>query len=184
MKLRPALFRFSEADVILPDGECLRRLVMVPHRRFAELCKRQFETGEDYALGPVDNVSGRSRAHLFASLHDTWDNLPDAVAKNFPAFEHFRHWILVQVNHCTVNESVFDTVKDAKAHAVALRKVDEYAVISRSGTVVVCKIAKSIAGTAIKGAEFQKVKTDALDFAAAMIGTTAAALVANAGRSA
>lgn len=185
MKLRPVLFRWREVDVCLEGGEVRRAKVMVPHNRFAPLCARQFAVDEDYALGPADNeVSERSRKHFFAALGDSWNSLPLEVAKRYPTPEHFRKWVLVQVNHCTVVESAFETVADAKAHAIGLRRVDEYAVIGRVGSTVVCKIAKSIARSAIKGPEFQRVKNEALDFAASMIGVSRQSLEANAGTAA
>lgn len=184
MTMRPVLFRWREVEVCVDGGEVRRAKVMVPHSRFATLCSRQFEVDEDYALGPVDNVSGKSRAHFFAAVHDSWSSLPLDVAKRYPTAEHFRKWVLVNVGHCTVIESAFETVADAKRHALDLRKVDEYAVIARVGATVVCKIAKSIAGTAIKGAEFQRVKTEALDLASSMVGVSRETLESNAGQAA
>lgn len=184
MTMRPVVFRWREVEVCIEGGEIRRAKVMVPHNRFVTLCSRQFEVDEDYALGPIDSISGKSRAHFFAGLHDTWSSLPVDVAKRFPTAEHFRKWVLVQVGHCTIIESAFETVADAKRHALDLRKVDEYAVIARIGATVVCKIAKSIGGKAIKGAEFQRVKTEALDLAASMVGVSRETLEANAGTAA
>lgn len=184
MKLRPVQFRWHKVDVVLDDGEVRRAWAMVPHSRFSTLCKRQFEPGEDYALGPVDGVPERSRRHFFAALDDSWGSLPSEVGKRYPTFEHFRKWLLVQVGHCTVVENAYETVADAKQAALSLRAVDEYAVIARVGTTVVCKIAKSVSPKQIKGAEFQKVKTAALDLASSMVGVSRETLEANAGQAA
>lgn len=156
---------------------------MVPHGRFAQLCQRQYVVGDDYALGPVDEVSGKSRAHLFAALKDAWGNLPHEE-KRFPTPEHFRKWLCFQVGHCTETDFVLDTVKDAQRTALALRKADEYAIIIRRGNVVKFCTAKSLAGTAIKGQEFQVVKTKILDLASSMARTSREALEQHAGQAA
>lgn len=171
MPLRPVMFRWKEADICVEGGEVRRVPVMVPHQRFAQLCKRQYTFGEDYALGPVEGVPSRSRAHFFAAVRDAWDNLPEEN-RRWPTAEHFRKWLLVQVGWRNESTHPLETVKDAQAMAVALRADDEFAVIVRKGSTVWFATAKSIATNAIKKDEWGPVKEAALDLAASLARTT------------
>lgn len=170
MSMRPVLFVW--------DGDA-----MVPLPRFKTMCDRQFVVHSEYALAPVENVSGKSRAHLFAVIRETWGNLPDSD-KRFPHPENMRAWVLVQVGHCTETDYVLETEKDAKATALALRKADQYAVIIRRGNIVKFCAAKSIASNAIKHEEFQAVKTRVMDLLATMVGVKRGELAKAAGRAA
>lgn len=170
MTMRTALFVW--------DGDA-----MVPLPRFKTLCDRQFVVHEEYALAPVENVSVKSRAHLFAAIKDAWDNLLDDD-KRFPHPETLRKWALVQVGHCTETDFVLDTERDARATALALRKADEYAVIIRRGKIVKFCTAKSIASNVVKHEEFQAVKTRVMDLLATMIDVNRSDLAKSAGRSA
>lgn len=183
--MKPVMFRYVEADVCVEGGEVRRMKVMVPHRRFAALCGRQFVVDDDYALGPVDGIPSRSRAPLFIAAKEAWNNLPEDDNR-FPSDEHLRKKALVHAGWAYHHQAPFDTVEDAKAHAIGLRKVDEYAVIVRKGCVVDCWVAKSIAnGTpGLTKEKFQEIKTKALDWIATLARTTRAELEANAGRSA
>lgn len=183
--MKPVIFRWETVDVCVEGGEVRRMSVMVPHARFGALCKRQFEVAEDYVLGPVDGIPSRSRAPLFIAARDAWNNLPEEDTR-FPSDEHLRKKALVMAGWAYHHQAPFETVEDAKAHAIGLRRVDEYAVIVRKGCVVDCWIAKSIsAGTpGLTKEKFQEVKTKALDWMATLARTTRAELEANAGRAA
>ncbi len=183
--MKPVMFRYIQADVCVEGGEVRRMNVMVPHRRFAALCGRQFVVDEDYALVSADGIPGRSRAPLFIAAKEAWNNLPEDDDR-FPSWEHVRHKALVEAGWAHHTQVVMDTPKDAKDHARGLRKVAEYAVIVVKGCVVDCWIPKSIAsGTpGLTKEKFQEVKTKALDWIATLARTSRAELEANAGRSA
>ena len=68
------------------DGE---RRVMVPQERFHNVCGRQFEPGEEYALEVVEERSLASHKQYFAAVHDGYQNLNEEAAKHFPTQEHF-----------------------------------------------------------------------------------------------
>lgn len=169
--IRPVMFRWQEIDVCVDGGEVRRMRTMMPHPRFLALCGRQFALDEDYPLGPVEGVPSRSRGGFFAAVKEAWNNLP-AEDERFPTPEHLRKRALVAVGWATHAEYVMDTPKDAKNMARALRSSDEYAVIKVSGSVVSIWTAKSIKSGAITGAEFQVVKTQALDWVATLARTT------------
>ncbi len=183
--MKPVMFRWQIVDVCAEGGEVRRTPVMVPHARFAALCKRQFAEGEDYPLGPVEGVPSRSRGGFFAAIKDAWNSLPEEDQR-FPTPEHLRKRSLVQAGWASHAEYVMDTPKDAQKMARALRASDEYAVIRVSQNVVDLWTAKSIsAGTrGLDAKKFQEVKTMALDWAATLARTTRAELEANAGRAA
>lgn len=176
MKIRPVMFRWQQVDICAEGGEVRRMKVMVPHQRFGPLSERQYEVDEDYALGPVENVSTKSRGHMFAAIKEAWDSLPYDLVERFPSPEHLRKWSLIQAGHCVRAEYALDTAKDAKKMAIGLRKVDAYAQIVVRGTVVAHSTAKSISPAAIKADQFKTVKDAALNHIAELIGTTKAEL--------
>lgn len=158
MKIRPVVFVWTDAGS------------MVPLPRFLPLCERQFAVGEEYPLTLVEQRSMRSHNHYFASVAGGWDNLPENVAKIFPTADHLRRWCLVECNYCSHTHYGFDTPKDAKVFAKALRRFDEYARITVSGRHVHVRVAKSQALSSMLRDEFEQSKRDVLDLIAAMIG--------------
>ena len=157
-EIKAALFEWRD------DG------VMNPLPRFKALCDRQYVVGEQYALGPVEEVGQGSRGGFFAELRDYWDSLGED--HRFESFDHFRKRALVAAGWAKHSQFVMDTPKDAREMAVGLRRVDEYAVVRVEGSVVDLWIPKSIAHGQIKAAEWKEVKPRALDWAAKMAGTT------------
>lgn len=175
-KIRDVMFRWKEVDVCLEGGDLRRVKVMVPHNRFARLCNRQFELEEDYALGPVDNVPGRSRASFFMSVHNAWDSLPEDSDEVFASEEHLRKRALVKAGWADHSVTNWKTKADARRHAVDLRKIDGYAVIAVNGEgdswTVDVWVARSIAAGQIKGEEFKGVKMRAERWLASLSGCT------------
>lgn len=160
-RIKAALFLWTDDEV------------MKPAPRFLAMCRRQFAIGEEYALGPVEHVSSKSRAHFFVTIKNIWDSLP--TPNPFPSAETFRKRALVGAGWARHSQTVLDTPADAKKFGIGLRSVDEYAVIKVSGCVVDLWIAKSIGHGAIKGDEWKDVKNRALDWAAAQVGVTRSA---------
>ena len=169
MKVRPVMFRYKEVDLVV-DGKSVHAKVMVPHQRFRQLCDRQFSLDEDYPLAPVENRSMASHNHFFASIQEAFDNLPEAWAQEFPSAEHMRKWVLIEVGFFHLEEHDFDTEKDAKTFAAAVRRRDEYARIKRVGTSVLIKTAKSQDHRSMKKEEFQASKVAVLEYVSEIIG--------------
>ncbi len=161
--IRPVMFTWTD------DG------VMAPLPRFRALCDRQYAVGEEYALGPVENIPGNSRAPLFIAAKETWNSLPEDDDR-FPTPEHLRKRALVRAGWATHAQYVLDTPKDAKALALALRQHDGYAVIRISGSTVEVWTAKSIAAGQISAEEWKVVKERALAFLATVTGVTSGEL--------
>lgn len=158
-RIRTAIFVWTEDDV------------MVPLPRFKTMCVRQFAVGEEYALGPVEQVSSGSRGGFFAELRNIYDSLPETDTR-FPSFTHFRKVALVNGGWATHSHEVLDTPMDARKHARGIRRHDEYAIIRISGRVVDVWVAKSIGHGQIKDHEWKEVKPKALAWARAQVGVT------------
>lgn len=169
-KVKPAMFRWQEAEVRLPGLKPVTLKVMIPHQRFRKMCAAQFADGEDYPLAPVENRSMASHNHFFASIEDAFDNLPEAWAQEFPTSEHMRKWVLIEVGFFHIEEHDFDTEKDAKTFASAVRRRDEYARIKRIGSSILIKTAKSQDHRSMKKEEFQASKVAVLEYLSEVIG--------------
>ena len=142
--------------------------VMRPQERFNRLCDRQYQDGELYALGPVEDIDNVSRGKFMKAIKMTWENLP-AKYKRFPSPEHLRKAALVGAGWCNQSHDVFDSVADAKRHADGIRNANGYAVIVRSGCVVDVRIARSIAAGQITAEKWREVRPRALDWASEQI---------------
>lgn len=171
-KNKPVMFRFKEVDVVREGGDIVRYTVMVPHQRFADLCKRQYELDGDYALARIENRSRASHNHYFAALNDAFDNLPEVWAKKFPTSEHMRKWVLVTEGYRHEEVHDFDTEKDAKQFALAIRRRDEFSVIKRAGAQVMIWSAKSQDHRSMGKQEFEDSKKAVLDYVAGVIGVS------------
>lgn len=176
MTIRPVMFSWHQVDVCVDGGEVRRSWAMIPQPRFLPLCKRQYADGEEYALGPVENVPHGSRGGFFVQVRETWNSLPEDDER-YPTQEHLRKRALVAAGWASHAQYVMETPKDARQMAQALRRADEYAVIKMGGNVVEVWTAKSIAGGQITAEEWKDVKPRALAFLARLTGTTTKALV-------
>lgn len=167
---RPAMFAYKAMND--PEtGELVD--CMVPWARHRKLCAAQFHAGEDYALTVFEGAEDRSRRALFAALRNVFKNLREEYEARFPDQESLRKWALVQIGHCTETDFAFDTPKDARTFAIAMRKADRYAVIVLTGNIVKVAVAKSIKRSALPTKDaFNEVKNKFLDFIAPMANTT------------
>ena len=163
------------------DGE---RRVMVPDPRFHNVCGRQYEHGEEYALELVEERSMASHRQYFAAVHEGWQNLSEENAKHFPTSEHLRKWALVQTGYCTETDFVADSEKEARKLIGYLRRLNAYSVIKLGGNVVKVFDPESQSTHAMKKARFEQSKKDVLDLIASMARTTRPQLMKHGGRSA
>lgn len=156
------------------------RSVMVPRR--TALANRTYVDGEGYRLDITEERSTNTHNHFFASLHEAWVNLPEAVSDRFVNEEHFRKDCLIETGF--YNERTF--VCTSKAEAIRLtqflKPTQEYARFVIHGCVVVERTAKSQSVRAMGKDEFNRSKQAVLDYVSSLIGTTPAALQANAAR--
>lgn len=141
---------------------------MVPIARMKTLFDRQYQEGEEYALGDVAHRSTASHNHYFARLQEIFDNLPENETR-WPTWEHMRADALITTGWCTVQTTVLDTPKDAKQFAVAIRKRAPYSVIVVRENVVRVADAMSQSRGAMKDKEFQESKKAVLDVCEALL---------------
>lgn len=171
--MRPKPVRFQW------DGEA-----MLPERRFAPLCDRQFIVGEVYNLIPHEDRSPASHRHFFASINEAWSNLPERLALRFPTAEHLRKYALIRCGYADKKEIVLPSDTDAERVGAFMRGLDTYAVITLNGPVVTVYTAQSQAESAMNRKLFGEAKRDVLEFLANMIGVEQQSLEAEASRNA
>lgn len=161
------------------DGES-----MVPLPKFALKCDEQYVAGETYRLVPAGETSNATRGHYFASLNEAWKNIPENLQHEFPTMEHLRKRALIEAGYRTTREIVCASQAEAIKVAAFIQPIDEFAVVSVSGNVVIHMVAKSQSQAAMKKGEFQQSKDAVLRIVASLIGTDPATLSANAGKAA
>lgn len=204
MKRQPIVFQWRVADVILKDGEVVRSNVMVPLRRYANACRRQFgeADGGEHALEQVVDRDMKSHNAFFAEMNDLFGSVPENIAfmldaqgkrvlddfdqpiLRWPTSEHFRKWLLIETGWNEEKEFECLNREHAKRLGLYMRTEDDYCRISLRGNRVVVKKAKSQSVAEMGATDFEASKKDVLDLARAMVGVTATESRRSAGRSA
>ena len=179
-KLYPAAFVWKEITDA-QTGEVIRAMIPRPH--FQKQCNHQFVLGEGYVLDIHDDISDASRGHYFASLKDAWMNLPEEIGKQYPTIEHLRKYALCHTGWANERTIVCDSEQEAKRLAITIRAFDGFAVIVRRGEVVKIWTARSQSARAMTKEDFQKSKTDVLDYVANLIEVKRSELEKQAGKS-
>lgn len=171
MSTAPILFEY--------DGKAL-----VPYGRFAREAKRSFEVGRRYLMTEHQNRSHASHNHYFASLTEGWQNLPEALAHEFPTEEHLRKFALIKAGYARKQQSVWPSADVAARVAALVKPIDTYAVVEVDGCVVTIWTAMSQSTREMSAKTFQASKEAVLDIVASMVSVDRATLHANAGSSA
>jgi hypothetical protein len=147
------------------DGEAMH-----PVRGFEKRADQAFVVGERYRMEVIAAHSWQSHKHQFAWIAEAWRSLPEALSVQYPSPEHLRKFALIAKGHCTVQQHVCQSKAEALRMAAALKPMDEFAVIITRDTVVSVYRAMSQSIKAMGGAQFQKSKTDVLDYVANLLG--------------
>jgi hypothetical protein len=170
MKILPVGFKWMEVEIVDDEhGELRRVMAMVPLPRFGNLCKRQFEAGQEYALVPHETRSKKSHSFYFACVGEAFTNLPENIAARFPTAEHLRAWALIECGYFEEKEFFFDNKRYAQSLAAFIRTQNDYARISLHNPgpqkwLVIVRVAKSQSHAAMPDkASFEKSKRDVLD---------------------
>lgn len=168
----PILFRWS-GEAMIPASP-----------RQAVACDTQFVIGERYRLAEFQDRSVNSHNHQFAWLHEAWLNLPETLADQYPTPEHLRKRALIEAGY--FDEQIIDAGTKAGALRVAsgIQSREPFSLVIVRGTLVIIRTARSQSRHAMNAAEFQESKSKILEIVSAMIGVTAAELMANAERTA
>jgi hypothetical protein len=167
----PTLFRW--------DAE---RSVMAPLR--ASRADHIYTDQEIYRLGVIEERSTNSHNHYFAALAEAWLNLPEQLSARYPTVEHFRKTGLIEAGFCDTHTLVCSSKAEAQRVAAFARPIDEYSIVTARECTVTRYVAKSQSVRAMGKGDFQASKQAVLEWAAAQIGTSSAALAKNAGRAA
>ena len=159
-----------------------------PVGRFGKECDRHFVVGEIYRLVELEERSIASHRQEFAWLHDAWLSLPEEIAANFSSEDELRKHALIRTGWCHRVEHVYPSKAEALRQAATIRQhKGEYCIVVVRDTLVTVLTARSqkMRGTgAMKKDEFQRSKSDIMEFIGAMLGVTADDLQRNGGRAA
>ena len=168
-EIRPLKFRWT--------GEAMRPVVPAA-------AAGMYEQGKSYWLEPWEPASSASRGHYFASIKETWDNLPETMSERFPSPEHLRKYCLIRAGYRDERTITAATKAEAQRVAAFIRPLDDFAVVVVREATVVVWTAKSQSARAMGRAAFQRSKDDVLNTMSEMIGVERRALEQNAGRAA
>lgn len=154
------------------DGDALR-----PDGQYAtEQLRERLGAGEALLIDIEPSRSKRSHGHQFAFVNTAWKNLPEAL-KGVPyaaTAETLRKHALIATGHC--NASMVAVGEHDRAERIAAlvhtvaEQVNGYAVTEAKGSVVWCFTPVSQSEKAMGKEEFQRSKTDILNWLADLIG--------------
>lgn len=150
----------------------------------ARIADKHYVVGERYALVPHEDRSQASHRAYFAAVHDAWSNLPEDAAERFPTSEHLRKFALIKAGFRDERSVACSSKAEALRLAPFVRGMDDFAVVTVSGSLVTVYTAKSQSYRAMEREEFQRSKDEVLRVLAEMVGVTPRALERNAGRAA
>lgn len=167
MKIEPCCF--------LWDGRA-----MIPLDRFRALANRQYHAGTEYVLIDHKGRSEESHRHYFACIRKGWESLPGKYDGKFPSPEALRKRCLVWEGYADQTDHVCEDDEAAAKMITLIRKLDPYAVMTRSGNVLTIWVAQSQDHASMGHEEFQVSKTKVLERIANMCGITLKQLTDNA----
>lgn len=164
MSARPITFIWSEAE------QTMRPFGVGMAKRAAE----DYGDGEIVRLSEHQERTQQSHGHYFAVLHELWQSLPEQVRLSedwAESEEAMRKHALIKVGYYNVQELPCETVAEAKRWAARLRPLDDYSIVTVSGTIVRRFTAKSQSMHAMPGKhEFNDSKAKVLGYLADLIG--------------
>lgn len=132
--------------------------------------EEQYGAGEYVVMAPQEERSAASHAHYFAVIREAWMSLPEDLAPSFPSQDHLRKACLIRAGYR--DERTVVCASKAEAHRVAafVRPMDDYAIVSVSGTAVVVLTAKSQSMRAMGKTVFGESKEAVLNVLAELLG--------------
>lgn len=145
---------------------------MVP--RSPKVCDERLVVGELYRCDIIEERSLASHQQYFASIHDKWMSLPDAIATRFPSADALRKHALIETGWRRERRFACSDAQEARRLAKFLTPQsvdDDYAVISIAGNIVIEWRATSQSYRAMpRKGDFQKSKQDVLDWIDELLG--------------
>lgn len=140
---------------------------LVPLRRFDNRFKSEFEKGKRYQMEEIEQRSGKSHRHFFASVAEAWSNLPEEYAQEFASPEHLRKYALIKTGWHDVAYFPFASKEEAMRYVTYHRARDEFAIVTINDNVVTIYTAKSQKSRGkdrMSNEDFQASKNDVLDY--------------------
>jgi hypothetical protein len=153
------------------DGDAMR-----PLPGFASAAAAAYGKGEVVTLAPVEPRSSPSHRHYFACVREAWINLPAEHAARFASEEHLRKWALIKAGYRDERGVVCTSKAEARRIAAFVRPIDDFAVVTVEGRVIIQFTAKSQAPASMGRAQFQASKEAVLAVLAELIGVDPATL--------
>lgn len=145
---------------------------------------KEFARGEVLRLIHQAERSHNSHAHYFASVTEAWKNLPPLMAERFASPDHLRRWALIKAGYSNSHSLPCASPAEARRLAAFIRPLDEFSVVTVTGSVVSVFTAKSQSYQTMDKKEFAESKEKVLDIISAEIGVAKRELTDNAGRAA
>lgn len=141
--------------------------ILPRHQKHAD---RDFIIGEIYQLEQVHERSAKSHAQYFAALKEGWLNLPEAKAEEFPTTQHLRKHCLIKAGFYDKRSIQCSSKAEALRLAAFIRPLDEYSIVTVTGSLVSVYTAQSQSYKAMGKEAFQQSKSAVLDLVSDMIG--------------
>lgn len=135
---------------------------------YARRASAMFTHGYGYLLTP--DRTPEDHRHFFAMIHRAWENLPHALAEEFPSAEMLRKKALVRTGFFNEARIAHETEADAVKTAALAAQADGFALVSRRGTWVIVRTPRSQAEAAMDREEFRASKEAVLAFVSSLIG--------------
>jgi len=141
--------------------------VLPRHQKQAD---KEFVCGEIYTLEPVYERSAKSHAQYFAAIREGWLNLNEKVAEEFPTSEKLRKHALIRSGYFDKRSIACSSKAEALRLAAFIRPLDEYAIVTVTGSLVEHYTAQSQSYKAMGKETFQASKQAVLNFIDDMLG--------------
>ena len=136
----------------------------VPLGRFRREVDASFKEGSIYHLAEVKGRSAASHSHYFACLHEAWLNLPEPMALHFPNEEAMRKFALIRTGWADRRSVSCGTKAAAERVAAFIRGGSGFSVVTIEGTAITQWTARSQSMAEMGADDFQKSKSDVLEF--------------------
>lgn len=140
-----------------------------PLKRHQKECDARFIVGKVYALEEIQERSAASHAHYFAAIKEGWQNLPDEIAERFPTSEHLRKFALVKTGFHDERSIQSSSRAEALRLSAFIKPMDEFAVITVTGSTVTVFTPKSQSYRAMGKADFQRSKDAVLEYISGLL---------------
>lgn len=159
----PVLMKATDDGALIPCGPF-----------HADRAMKQFKPGHRYPMLPMEGRSDKSHNHQFAWLKEAWQSLPEQYASEpwAQSPEHLRKFALIRKGFCDTMTVAVGSNAAAIRTAAAMRRLDEYAVVSVEGSTVHVFTPQSQSRRAMGKERFQASKDAILDYIAGLIGVT------------